>query len=446
MFAHLSELINYIRLNRYWLAIIGVVNIVWVFVASRLDYPPSFEQIEIGMPVLWQRILCFLIVYMGALFFSSKIMHLGKWFSLVVASSPFVFGLWYLHPVESIKFCVGLLLLSKLFDSKHKSLWVIGFCILVVVVNYLQSSSKAKMFYLFNNERLTAEVNLRFLAEDDLTYKVDLPNVVRRIAYNKISFLTRDILKEVTSYWNIEDVFFQEMHPGSKKSLVLMLWPTLILFFLGVANIDLFRKGRLLSLLFATLIVGYVNFLSSGANDNTRYTLSLPFLGLLISGGMIVARRYLWVSVLVLSLTFYGWQLGIQDLLIRPDYWLDNRPIVYQKVYEAILKTNYISGKYVVTDLMGRSKDYCKYYIGNVCDKNFSFGGFPNQVKNEKFVDDTVYAGFIGEFLGSDFNNYFSNDFENKILGMGFEKYSLAKIRDSVAYRYGDAIFVGVKK
>ncbi len=439
-------MINYIRLNKYWIIITLLINLIWLLIAGRINYPPSFEQIGSSVPTGLLRVFCLLLVYVAVVTFSSKLNKYGKWFAILMLSSPFLFGLWYLHPVESVKLSVGLLLLVFMVERRNMGPIIVLFCLSLGIFNYYQSASKANVFHIFSNQRLVSEVNQRFQIEDDLTYKVSLPNFFRRIAYNKVSFLIRDLSKEFIGFWNLEDIFFQEMHPGSKKSLVFMMWPTTIFFFLGLTSLGMVADKKIFNLLLSTLSLGYVHYLTSNVNDNIRYLLALPFYCILISLGIVVLQKFKIAAILTVIFCVYGWQLFLQDLVVRPDYWLDNRPIVYQKIYKAILNADYKNSKIVVTDLMGHSKDYCNYYIGVGCETNFLFGEFPDRSINESFTDGVVYAGFIGEFLGPDFNNYFPDNAFSKIESLGFREIDSTEIRDSVAYKFGNKIFVGVKK
>lgn len=138
---------------------------------------------------------------------------------------------------------------------------------------------------------------------------------------------------------------------------------------------------------------------------------------------------------MIFILIVYGWTSHLFDFSKRPDFWLDNRPLVYRNLY---LKIGDRTGNNVyVTDLIGDSKRYCQYYLGGRCDKFvFGIGG------GREFQKGDWQIGFMGEFVGRDFNNKFDNQSKMKLAELGWRVTDGFKIRDSVAYGYGDEIIM----
>jgi len=95
-----------------------------------------------------------------------------------------------------------------------------------------------------------------------------------------------------------------------------------------------------------------------------------------------------------------------------------------------------------VTTLVGNAKGYCELYIGK-CD-NFEFRSF--ELKNIIPTENAIYAGFVGEFIGSEYGNKFDDSWKSLIQSKGLTVINDSEIRDTVASQYGNLIMVTIKK
>ena len=138
-------------------------------------------------------------------------------------------------------------------------------------------------------------------------------------------------------------------------------------------------------------------------------------------------------------LALYGGIANYFDRTKRPDYWLDNKPLVYQIEFRSIPLAGYDS--VYLADLFGRAAQYCRFYQED-CSK-FVFENF--QMTDLISKDNVAYIGFGGNFNGkkSDKNNEEREDFIYD--GQKIKFIHTAAIRDNVADGYGQKIILGTK-
>jgi len=130
------------------------------------------------------------------------------------------------------------------------------------------------------------------------------------------------------------------------------------------------------------------------------------------------------------------------DLNKRPDFWLDNRPYFYDFIFKSIKLRDIDSFEHIyVTGLVGNSQKYCQYYLGDDCTNKFVFDSF--DLENIKPNKNTIYGGFVGEFVGSDFKNNIKDDWKTLIEHKGFSKLEILRLRDTIAYKYGNEVIIG---
>ena len=151
------------------------------------------------------------------------------------------------------------------------------------------------------------------------------------------------------------------------------------------------------------------------------------------------------VGFIVFLFCLYGTLANFSDLNKRPDFWLDNRPYFYEFVFNSI-KEKDISKfeKIYVTSLVGKTDKYCKYYFGNCDESKFIFNSF--ELKGIKPEKNSIYAGFAGEFIGSDFKNNINSDWLTLIKDKGFTDVETKNLRDTIAYKFGNDIVIGEAK
>jgi len=123
---------------------------------------------------------------------------------------------------------------------------------------------------------------------------------------------------------------------------------------------------------------------------------------------------------------------------VRQQYWLDNRPIAYEFWYKQLQTLDIDKfDKVYITSIVGDSKPYCYFYLGKVCDDSkYIFESF--DLTKSKYSN-SVYAGFAGEFVGSDYkNNINSSWYKNN----SFYLISKLSLRDTIANKFGNDLGV----
>jgi hypothetical protein len=440
---------NKIRKNGFWLLLV-ILILVQIYTGLKIEYPPSKEQLFIRTDsLLMIRMICLGLIVSGS-FCIYRIVKIitnnllvALLFIFVIMTSPVVMGLWLTRPFETFKFAVIMLGIYLMLKSKRIILFMIILTLFIVGFNYFQNSDKANIYNLVNGKELTRQTVEKFLKEDDVVDRVRLPLIFRRVAYNKISMLIRNVAKESISFWNLEEYFYQEFPPNSKKSLVIFFWPLIIPFVAGIYIIANNKKSMLLKLVSVMLFLSYINYIFSSSTENYRLILAVPLVSIIISFGLEKLWKIKWIGIAIVFLWIYGWQLFNYDFKKRPDFWLDNRPLVYKFIYENLddIENNQ---PVIITDIAGNAEMYCKFYLKERCSNNITFGSF--NLKEKASNSGTIYAGFQGEYLGPDLNNKFSENSQEIIISNGFEEIGATKLRDSIAYRYGELLFIGKKK
>lgn len=416
-------------MNYFWLAWI-ILTASWLFCGLKVDYPPSVDQISrwdfLNFDLL--RILSFLILIIGLSLIYRQLGKIKKIWLTVMLTSPLLLWSIFLEPINCIK-----LLIVGIGINLGKYGKILSIVILIVV-NILISGEKTGLLRALDTKNLDLNINEKFFHEDMIEDGIHFPLIMRRIADNKITYLGRNVAKEFLSYWNLERWFFQEVAPDSQKGLPMLFWPAMILMLVGLYYYKNF--SNLVSFLF---LVGYIDFLFNPKNDINRWVMTLPFLSSIVSYGLYLIRKKLVFLFPLLFLFFYGWQSFLFDFSIRPDYWLDNRPILYKHVFSTLPTESYTN--FVVTDFYGVAKKYCLYFIKEQCDSRFLFGSF----NKGPFEADKIYIGFEGEFLGPDYSDNFNDDSLEKIKAMNFEVLDSVKMRDKIAYKYGQLLIIAKK-
>jgi hypothetical protein len=164
---------------------------------------------------------------------------------------------------------------------------------------------------------------------------------------------------------------------------------------------------------------------------------------------LIELKKQYWAAGMFLGMMIvfigYGAVTNYFDLALRPSYWLDNRPQVYDFVYKNISQMEeYKDYQVKVTSLVGNSTGYCKYYLRGCSSSLLEMNGF--DLTKEGVEPKTIYAGFAGEFFGATENNEVPADWQGQLSRMGLVLIESLNIRDAVAYRYGNKIIIAVSK
>ncbi len=443
---------------KYFYFVVGLLLVAGqVFVAIINRYPPTVEQLLFvnlltksetsSWILLWLlRVLTLVVMLISLRIYYLLLRTLVKnrdvafVSSLVILASPLYFSTWYLYPTYAVFSLLTLIILF--FVNNRKGLFMV--CVLSIFFTLVVKKSQPKFFEAFNTSVMTSQVTDRFQNEDSITEKIAIPLWFKRLSYNKYYFSYKTIINEVLQFPDLETWFFNEVHPLEQKSMVMFYWPELLLAVYGGAVI-LRNYQFLAKKLGMYLLVGFVYFLfSNDLQASYRQFLSWWFLSVVIGVGIVSISSYAlkkYIYSLVLVVLLLSVLFNYYDLVKRQDFWFDNRPIAYGYLFPTIKNVTYKSTVYV-TNLIGNAPEYCKFYYG-VCPNYFNFNGF--DISNKTSVGSGVYAGFLGEFAGTRIKDDFNASDINKI-NSNVKVIGIYKIRDSIAYLYGEDVVVGVKE
>lgn len=421
-------------------------------------YPISEQQIEIlnifgfsGSIYLWiVRIFSLLLttVLMTQWLQVLNELNLKKsrfLITAVVVLTPLMLILILVYPLVCLKLLLFVFLLRM--GLKNKYFWLIVPIILVLYNMFVLGNNPA-IFNKIDFQDAKLEVTNRISSEDGVLDSIYLPISIRRITYNKFFISYKQVLGELLPYFDFETLFFGEINPMSQKSVVMFYWPYIYLFVLGIYALFVLKNKILNSFLIVTFALTWVDYVFSEGTVYLRLVLSVLPLSIVIGCGyyflitkaikpnMLAGVALAGVSIFVVV----GMITSIQDLNKRSDYWLDNRPLAYEFWFSEIDKLNIDQYDQIyITSLVGDSKKYCYFYLGKVCnDKKFVFSSFDLTKERGK---NTVYAGFGGEFVGSQFKNNIDADWSSLSSAKIINKHTL---RDTIANQYGNDVGVGV--
>lgn len=430
---------------------------------QMIVYPPTEEQLNLINPVFFLdgsislillRIISLTLLIISLIFwikiakkfFNKFIAYTG---SFLILLSPAFMVLWLCHPIDCIKLLAIVLTCHFFLNKKYFFGAIFVSFAIILCLNIVQFKKDPAIFHKFSLNDAQVEVTNRFSKEDTLTEKVPVPLLLRRVSYNKYFIEYKVVISEILAFFDIESVFFQEMHPLDQKSVVLFFWPEIFLFVLGLFwiadNKFKYVEGKKIILLFFGL--SFVNFIfSSGALYRRFFIILLPvslILAIAFEKLRFFANKKIILSriclVLFTVLIGYGFWTNYYDFSRRTDYWLDNRPIAYDFIFKKIKELDYKNYKTIyVTSIVGKPEKYCRYYLKDC--KNFVFDSF--DLKTNKPASNSLYSGFAGEFIGSDFKNDISSNWSNQIRGLGLEIIDSKNLRDTIAYKFGNDIVV----
>ncbi len=339
--------------------------------------------------------------------------------------------------------------LTWILSQKKKLLVVLG-SIFIILFSFLTTTERSSFVYKIGLKEAKTEVQNRFAAVDSLTDPVKVPLKIKRIVYNKYFIEYKKLINEIIPFFDMESLFFQEIHPLEQKSVIIFVWPEIFLLIGGTYLLIKKKNKKINSLIVIVLFLSLINFLFNPFTIFRKFEMIIFPLGLIMAFAIkeIFKTKIVFGKIcgfVVIFLCFYGLLANYTDLNKRPDFWLDNRPYFYEFVFKSIKNRDLNNfEKIYVTSLVGKTEEYCQYYLGN-CDQNkFVFDSF--QLKEIKLGKNTIYAGFVGEFIGSDFKNNINSDWLTLIKNKGFTALEIIKIRDTIAYKFGNEVVVGELK
>jgi hypothetical protein len=430
-------------------------------VIKSLAYPPTEDQLKIigvFLNNLWVLRFFSLVFLLLALYFWYKI--LIKWINksvsliscLIIFLSPAFYILWLCYSIDCFKIFLLLFLvyfLSKFKNNFYKLVLILG-SLYIIFFSFLTTTERSSFVHKIGLKDAKTEVQERFGAEDSLINPVIVPLKVKRIVYNKYFIEYKQLINEVIPFFDMESLFFQEIHPLDQKSVVIFVWPQIFLLVGGIYFI-VKLKNKTISLLIVTMLfLSLINFLFDSFVVFRKFSLMLFPLSLVMSVAVlnIFKTKILFGKIfgfIVIFFSLYGISANHFDLNKRPDYWLDNRPYFYEFVFKSIKKRELDNfEKVYITTLVGNAEKYCKFYLGKCSSDKFVFNSFELEgIRPEK---NSIYAGFAGEFVGSDFKNNINNDWLTLIKDKGFTELETKEIRDTIAYKFGSNMVVGEAK
>ena len=142
--------------------------------------------------------------------------------------------------------------------------------------------------------------------------------------------------------------------------------------------------------------------------------------------------------IILLFLTFYGWTTNYYDRYIRHAYWLDNHPIAYDFFLSYLKNQNEKYDQIVVPDTLYAAKEYCTFYLKDCTSfKNENF-----DLSKQSFKNNTLYIGFIGNFVGPNPENSFDPDISSELNNKGMEILQKTRLPDNIANGYGQDILI----
>lgn len=456
----------YLKIMKGWIMkiLILVVVIVQLLVALAINYPPTKEQLGIllflglgGNIYLWLLRLLSLIVLGIILIIWRKTVgrEIFKWSLIMLIISPTFFVLWYLFPLFLIKVLIVVCIFYVFNKQRINWWWLILLLMLgIVVYNRFILENKAAFFDKLSLKDAQNEVTERFIAEDSLKSKIELPLWWRRVAYNKYFFVYKKELAEILPFFDLESLFFQEISPIGQKSIVMWYWPEMYIFIFGIYFWLNKRDRKLNKNIFIMFLIALTDFVFSEGASYRRLLLVMWPMSLIMAIAwqkMIILGQNKYVLAklslrIVCILLIFAFGFNFYDLRVREEYWFDNRPLAFQFWYQNISKVsleNY--QKIYISSLLGDSKAYCNFYFGKICsDKKWNFNNF-NLFEN-KIEDKAIYAGFAGEFVGPKFKNDIDADWQNKPELKSLKFLSIKNLSDTIANQYGNEVAVAVKE
>lgn len=428
---------------------------------KSLAYPPTEDQLKIigiFFNNLWVLRLFSLSFLSLALYFWHKI--LIKWVNksisliscLIIFLSPTFYILWLSYPIDCLKIFLLLFfiyLLSKFRKNIYKLVLILG-SIYIIFFSFLTVTDRSSFVHKLSLKDAKTEVQERFAAEDSVINPVAVPLKVKRIVYNKYYIEYKQLISEIIPFFDTESLFFQEVHPLEQKSVVIFVWPQIFLLIGGVYFLIILKNKKISLLVVTMLFLSLISFLFDPNAIFRKFSLILFPLSLVMSVAVlnIFNTKILFGKIfgfVILIFSLYGISANYFDLNKRPDYWLNNRPYFYEFVFESIKKRDLDNfEKVYVTTLVGDSEKYCKFYLKDCNSNKFVFNSFELEgIRPEK---NSIYAGFAGEFVGSDFKNNINTDWLTLIKDKGFTKIETKDIRDTIAYKFGSNMVVGEAK
>lgn len=424
--------------------------IIWAIV---INYPPSIQQIDLGIKSilgLWAlRLLSLFLVTASTYFLSNLLSRRGRiYYWTIIFISPAINVLWLSYPVDCLKIFISSIIIYIVVKKKiNLVVSLVALIISLIAINRYYLRQDIALFSRLSTSNSQSEVMSRIAREDTINPHINLPLWFRRIGYNKYYLTIQNTLKEAIKFWDQESIFFQEVHPLDQKSVVIFYWPTigllLAISWFYARSIDSKMKRTFL----VTMVISWIYFLLSNDALYKQLIMVIFWISLYLTWGtnhMLKNNHTRWLTISLLLTIGYGFITNYVDRVKRPMFWLDNRPIVYQILLTEASKLDYQKySKIYLTNVIGPADKYCLYYLNNC--QQFIFKNF--DLNREPLEENSLYLGFIGNYLGLQDDNLFSyNTFNLWSKKNQLNIFNHLFIRDTVAYKYGNDLIIAGKK
>ena len=417
-----------------------------------VNFPPTIEQLNLGVTssvVLWiVRVLSLVMVVGAAFIFSSNLnTKIKKYYWIFILACPTISYVWMAYPFDALKLFVISIVFYFVTKKDANIFIVLGFgLVLISLLNIYVFKQKPEILKVLSFAQPQQEVNFRYQIEDNLNPDIHIPRLLKRVVYNKVFFATRDFSNLALTFIDFESLFFQEVHPMGAKSFVIFFWPLIFILFasiwLGATNKISLTKGEVILLYFS-----FFYFMTTDVSVERRFILLLFPLSIIFAKSI-----YYYLSTnskvaklvigLLIILTTYGWFTNYFDRYMRPMYWLDNRPVVYDFILSNLKNTTTNYDQIIVPNTLFALNDYCEFYL-TTCPE-FKYQDFNLQI--EPISGNTLYIGFVGNFVGPNKDNAFSTNYEKEIIGRNLDILYKTDVRNNIANTFGQTLLIVQRK
>jgi hypothetical protein len=423
-----------------------ILELIWVL---TIKYPPSLEQTTLGLTdfsQLWLIRGISLIFLALSIWLISSFLNKAsrKYFIIISSIIPAYYLVVLSHPWDSLKlFLITIILIGLVNFTGRKIFTIILIIIFTIIVNLFIFKEKPGILEDFSIKKSQEEVTLRFNIEDSKTPHIKLPLFVRRAGYNKYFVVLKNASQEIVNFWDTETLFFQEVHPLGQKAFVVFYWPYIFLFFISLYFLKTKFKLNEVNFnwnLFVLLSIAIAYYLTSSAATERRHLFTAMFLTYLFSETLVylIKNKFnkIILTVLFLLVT-YGWLTNIYDRFVRPDYWLDNKPIAYGFAFQTIKDSNLDLETIYFSETLYAAKSYCPFYLDSCDNIHIADFSFPDKIPDKN----AVFVGFTGNFLGLNSSGYGETEVKNNISGWA-KVFGTMQVMNNIASGYGQIVVV----
>jgi len=413
-----------------------------------VNYPPTSEQLNFGVTnyiLLWSlRIISFIFIIGTSFFLSKKLRtRIKSYYFILILICPCISLIWMSYPLDALKLFIISGIFYFLTRKNHNYYFaVIITTIAILSLNLGFFNQNPNILKIVSLKQPQSEVNFRFLIEDNLNPNISVPKTLKRLVYNKIFFALRDSVNESLTFFDFETLFFQEIHPLGQKAFVIFFWPEIVIFCLSlwlVMTKKISSKKEFLSI----LLISFIYFITTNVSTERRLIFSLFPLSIIMAECINQflksrSKKTKYGIIFLILLTSYGWLTNYYDRFVRPNFWLDNRPIAYN-FFLSYLKTQTLNySQIIVSENLSESKKYCLFYLKD-CSllKTDNFDLSKNRPNRG-----VLYIGFTGNFLGQNSENSFPQDANEEIKKRELEILKKTHILDNIANKYGQELFI----